>query len=83
VLVPWIINLLTTAPDPVADILVQYIQSLLAVETYRLAFIATNGAVSGLLELLQRTAAPQMQYQLVYCFWLLSFVPKGAADFSK
>ncbi|KAJ3138179.1 H(+)-transporting V1 sector ATPase subunit H [Physocladia obscura] len=74
-------------PNPnVVDIVIQILQTLLAVPSYRLAFYKTRGAMNGfdLIDAIKATSSnPQMQYQGIYCMWTMTFVQEIAADIQR
>ncbi|GAA5831556.1 hypothetical protein JCM11251_000747 [Rhodosporidiobolus azoricus] len=76
-------NLIRSPNEPEAqDVGVQCLESVLRVSKARTAAWGTediNGAakapkvIEGLAQLLRASPSPQMQYQLGFCFWLLTF----------
>ncbi|KAI9312206.1 ATPase V1 complex subunit H [Dichotomocladium elegans] len=80
----WIVRQLGSQQTEFVDLAVQEIESLLRVRQFRLPFYAVPGAVQGLVKILDRpTVSPQMQYQVIFCMWLLSFEPEIAAKINK
>ncbi|ORX91370.1 ATPase V1 complex subunit H [Basidiobolus meristosporus CBS 931.73] len=70
----WIAAQLQSKNANVADIAVQNLESLLRVSNYRVQFYETRNGVSSLADLLERSGSnSQMQYQIIFCFWLLTF----------
>ncbi|KAI9019815.1 ATPase, V1 complex, subunit H [Hyaloraphidium curvatum] len=70
------------SPNPqIQDLAVQFAGLVLAPVPIRATVYKHATLVPALLDVL-RTGSPnaQMQYQICYCFWLLSFVPEVAAD---
>ncbi|ORZ40606.1 ATPase, V1 complex, subunit H [Catenaria anguillulae PL171] len=67
-------NLRHTSAD-VVDLTVQNVQSLLSVPEMRLPIYDFQGGklVSSLLDVLSGQASPQIQYQVIFSLWLLSF----------
>ncbi|ORX81668.1 ATPase, V1 complex, subunit H [Basidiobolus meristosporus CBS 931.73] len=77
----WIAAQLQSKNISVSDIAVQNLESLLKVSAYRRRFYETRNGVSSLLDLLKRNNNnPQMQYQVIFCFWLLSFEKSIAGE---
>ncbi|GAA5916473.1 hypothetical protein JCM6882_006470 [Rhodosporidiobolus microsporus] len=82
-------NLIRSPNEPEAqDVGVQCLESVLRVAKARTAAWSTeeiNGAakapkvIEGLVQLLQASPSPQMQYQLGFCLWLLTF-DQGIAE---
>lgn len=81
----WIIYELSSAKNEnIMDILSQYLQNIFTIEKYRHFFLKYPNGLQTILEILKNVSiSPQIQYQCISCVWLLSFVPQGAADFSK
>ncbi|ORX88831.1 ATPase V1 complex subunit H [Basidiobolus meristosporus CBS 931.73] len=79
----WIVTQLRSQNSSAVDIAVQNLESLLTVSECRQAFYQTNG-VSILISLLKNSNGnPQAQYQLIFCFWLLSFEKNIAAEINS
>ncbi|KAI9311755.1 armadillo-type protein [Obelidium mucronatum] len=77
----WITLKLADSNANVVDIVIQILQTLLAVPEYRLGFYKTTGAVNNLIDAIKNTSNnPQMQYQGIYCMWTMTFVQEVAAD---
>ncbi|KAI8089241.1 ATPase, V1 complex, subunit H [Halteromyces radiatus] len=79
----WLASQLTNANNNLVDIAVQELESLLRVRTYRVPFWKTPNAVNNLVALLDKSATPQMQYQVIFCLWLLTFEPSIAAEINE
>ncbi|KAK9680773.1 H(+)-transporting V1 sector ATPase subunit H [Basidiobolus ranarum] len=80
----WIAAQLQSKNISVSDIAVQNLESLLKVSGFRRRFYETRNGVSSLLDLLKRNSGnPQMQYQVIFCIWLLSFEKSIAAEVSS
>lgn len=79
----WILQLITKSNDAVVDVLVQYLGCVLGFAEYRLEFLGVKGidAIMGVLGV--KAVGAQVQYQCVYCLWMLSFVPQGAEEFAR
>ncbi|KAI8871667.1 ARM repeat-containing protein [Ramicandelaber brevisporus] len=79
-LLRWLIARVDPATSPnTLDVVVQLLQSLLSSSACRVQFYASPNGVSSLAALLKSGASSQMQYQITYCFWLLSFEPAAAS----
>ncbi|ORY93193.1 ATPase V1 complex subunit H [Syncephalastrum racemosum] len=63
------------SPNPqIMDLAVQETESLLGVREYRNTFWNTQNAVNHLVQELDKgSATPQIQYQIIFCLWLLTF----------
>ncbi|KAI9217832.1 ATPase V1 complex subunit H [Blastocladiella britannica] len=74
-------NLRSSNTDTV-DLAVQNLQSLLSVPSLRLPIYDFQGGklISGLQDVLVAQPMPQLQYQAIFCFWLLSFDPNVARE---
>ncbi|CAO3588003.1 unnamed protein product [Absidia cylindrospora] len=76
----WLAQQLASTNKDVVDISVQELESLLRVREYRLAFWNTPNAVKNLVALLDKNGTPQMQYQIIFCLWLLTFETHIASE---
>jgi hypothetical protein len=66
------------------DIAVQCLQVVLRSSCYRETFSSYVNGITTLLEVLRKgTPSPQMQYQIVFCIWLLSFEKNVCAQLQK
>jgi len=75
---------LTKLKDELNDVNNEYIQSvarclqmMLRIDEYRIAFVALDG-VNSMIKVLGVKANFQIQYQLSFCLWVLTFNPKIA-----
>jgi V-type H+-transporting ATPase subunit H len=74
VLLSWISLKLQHSNPSILDIVVQYIQTILSVPTLRLACYNQPNLLELLYDILIRNSSnAQMQYQIIYCLWLMSF----------
>ncbi|XP_060873310.1 V-type proton ATPase subunit H-like [Metopolophium dirhodum] len=78
----WIKVQLLSANNEYMKSVVRFLQRLLRLHEYRLAFIYVDG-ISTLLSILSGRADNQLQYQLIFCVWLLTFNPRWAEQFNK
>jgi V-type H+-transporting ATPase subunit H len=58
------------------------LQMMLRNDEYRSVFIAVDG-ISTLLSVLSSRVNFQIQYQLIFCLWVLTFNPKLAERMNK
>lgn len=58
------------------------LQMMLRIDQYRMAFIAADG-VSTVLNVLTGKVNFQIQYQLIFCIWVLTFNPRIAERMNK
>ncbi|KAF9452825.1 ATPase, V1 complex, subunit H [Macrolepiota fuliginosa MF-IS2] len=65
------------------DIGVQCLECLLARYQVRQAVWANSAIVPGLLDMLRNAPGPQISYQVVFCFWLLTFEQNIAEQIDK
>ncbi|KAI9297622.1 ATPase, V1 complex, subunit H [Neoconidiobolus thromboides FSU 785] len=76
-----IISQLSSQTPNIADISVQLLQSLLKNYTYRNVFFHKARGVPNLIALIQKEKTnPQLQYQVVFCFWMLTFEEEIAKE---
>ncbi|GAA5856624.1 hypothetical protein JCM9279_006010 [Rhodotorula babjevae] len=83
-------NLVRQPNDPEGqDVAVQCLESVLRVSRARTMCwgptegkdaVAAPKVIEGLVHLLRASPSPQMQYQLAFCFWLLTFEDRIAAE---
>ena len=79
----WIKFQLASSNDALVDISIQYLASLLTVEAYRIRFEQSTGLFNTVIALLaKRNISAQMQYQIIYCIWCLSFEPTIVAQYA-
>ena len=77
----WLANNLRSDNPQIQDLTVQYLGAVLGPVPVRKSAYAHQLLIPNLLDLLKTgNANAQMQYQIVYCFWLLSFIPEIASD---
>ncbi|RIA94860.1 armadillo-type protein [Glomus cerebriforme] len=80
----WITLKLKSNNPNVYDLAVQILDSTLRVPSYRLKLWEVSQAVDTLVNLLKvRNPTPQMQYQIIFCFWLLTFEREISMEFNK
>ncbi|KAI8390886.1 ATPase V1 complex subunit H [Radiomyces spectabilis] len=79
----WITLQLASERMDIVDIAVQEVASLLRVRQFRLPFWKTHGAIKELVRRLEKSASPQMQYQVIFCLWLLTFEPEIASKLNE
>jgi len=71
-----------TAPNK-RDVAVQCLETILPRHEVRQAVWAIPGILSGLVEILKSNYNPQMNYQVGFCFWLLTFETEIAEQINK
>ncbi|KAG0166701.1 H(+)-transporting V1 sector ATPase subunit H [Apophysomyces sp. BC1034] len=70
----WIAKQLASSQRAeIIDLVVQELESLLRVRQYRLSLWRTKNIVQDLVDRLEKSTTPQMQYQIIFCLWLLTF----------
>ncbi|KAN0075462.1 Armadillo-type fold [Tylopilus felleus] len=65
------------------DVAVQCLEALLARPDCRRAVWGIPGIIAGLVEILRHKPTPQMNYQVIFCLWLLTFEQDLAAQINK
>ena len=58
------------------------LQMMLRIDEYRFAFVAVDG-IATLLAVLKGRINSQVQYQLIFCLWVLTFNPLLAEKMNK
>lgn len=58
------------------------LQMMLRIDEYRFAFVAVDG-IATLLAVLKGRVNFQVQYQLIFCLWVLTFNPLLAEKMNK
>ncbi|KAI8804463.1 armadillo-type protein [Cladochytrium replicatum] len=83
--IAWITASLNPSNNPnVVDIAVQLLLSLLGNGRWvRLAFYESPNGMTLLVDILKKSNQAQMQYQVICCFWLMSFEPEIAVDIQR
>ncbi|RUS22841.1 hypothetical protein BC937DRAFT_86425 [Endogone sp. FLAS-F59071] len=80
----WITQQFSAQNPNVVDLAVQALESLLRIRPYRRVFWDTPHAVDSLVKILKRnTPTLQMQYQVIFCLWLLAFESEIAAQLNR
>ncbi|KAJ3106593.1 H(+)-transporting V1 sector ATPase subunit H [Phlyctochytrium planicorne] len=80
----WISTKLQDSNPNVVDTVVQILQSILAIQTARIQFYSNNTGMANLVELLRKNGqSAQMQYQVIYCLWLMTFNDDVSADLQR
>ncbi|KAJ3127533.1 H(+)-transporting V1 sector ATPase subunit H [Nowakowskiella sp. JEL0407] len=82
-LVTWISLQLLSQNVFVKDIAIQLLQSLLSVSECRKVFFNDDKGLKTLLEILKGESTAQVQYQVIYCFWMLTFDSAIVKDLQK
>eukprot|EP01137_Pigoraptor_chileana_P010303 Opistho-2@59710 len=80
----WISRNLRGSDDVTVESVVGALQFLLRSDAYRLAFFQQQSGVKGLLDILSnRRPNFQLQYMVIFDFWLLAFNPTVAGELYK
>ncbi|KAI7862067.1 ATPase V1 complex subunit H [Spinellus fusiger] len=80
----WITLQLSQKHIETVDLVVQELESLLRVQEYRALFWTTPYASKELIRCANpSTATPQMQYQVIFCLWLLTFETNIASEINE
>jgi len=78
----WLKDQLKTTGNDFIQSVARCLQMMLRVDEYRIAFVAVDG-VSTLLNILSSRVNFQIQYQLTFCLWVLTFNPALAEKMNK
>ncbi|KAJ2959036.1 hypothetical protein NQZ79_g5447 [Umbelopsis isabellina] len=80
----WVATQLQGDDLRLVDLVVQELESVLRVREYRMTFWNTTKAPEALINILRRVSpGPQMQYQVIFCLWLLTFDSQIAATINR
>lgn len=80
----WLAAQLRTNDTALVQVVIKSLMSLLRFDSYRLKFYNETDGVEGLNGLVDAKAANfQMQYQVIFCYWLLTFNADIAGDIPK
>ncbi|KAI8363583.1 ATPase V1 complex subunit H [Mortierella sp. GBAus27b] len=80
----WTTAQLQSNNPAVVDLAVQVLESVLRQRDLRPIYWHTPHAMDVLVKILKAgSQSPQMQYQVIYCFWILSFDKEVAKDFNR
>uniref|UniRef100_U5EWK6 V-type proton ATPase subunit H n=1 Tax=Corethrella appendiculata TaxID=1370023 RepID=U5EWK6_9DIPT len=78
----WLKDQLTVANNEYIQSVGRCLQMMLRVDEYRFAFVSVDG-ISTLISILSSRVNFQVQYQLVFCLWVLTFNPLLAEKMNK
>lgn len=78
----WLKDQLKVANNDYMQSVARCLQMMLRIDEYRTAFITVDG-ISTLLSVLSGRVNFQIQYQLIFCLWVLTFNPKLADRMNK
>ncbi|XP_041775850.1 V-type proton ATPase subunit H isoform X2 [Anopheles merus] len=78
----WLKDQLTVANNEYIQSVGRCLQMMLRVDEYRFAFVTVDG-ISTLISILSSRVNFQVQYQLVFCLWVLTFNPLLAEKMNK
>ncbi|KAI7905870.1 ATPase V1 complex subunit H [Cokeromyces recurvatus] len=85
-LLNWITRKLTGSINDVVNLVIQELESILRVSAYRSAVWNTQNCVKELVHRLflnKSASTPQIQYQIIFCLWLLTFEKEFAATINE
>ncbi|XP_071804239.1 V-type proton ATPase subunit H-like isoform X2 [Asterias amurensis] len=78
----WIKHQLTMTLNGYTQTVVESLQQMLRLDVYRVAFMENEG-VSTILTVLAGKVSFQIQYQLTFCIWMLTYNPQLCAQLNK
>ncbi|KAG5888765.1 hypothetical protein JTB14_021509 [Gonioctena quinquepunctata] len=78
----WLKDQLKTQNNEYIQSVARCLQMMLRIDEYRFAFVAVDG-ISTLLSVLSGRVNFQVQYQLIFCLWVLTFNPLLAEKMNK
>ncbi|XP_022906747.1 V-type proton ATPase subunit H isoform X2 [Onthophagus taurus] len=78
----WLKDQLTTQNNEYIQSVARCLQMMLRIDEYRFAFVSVDG-ISTLLSVLSGRVNFQVQYQLIFCIWVLTFNPLLAEKMNK
>ncbi|XP_041468754.1 V-type proton ATPase subunit H-like [Lytechinus variegatus] len=78
----WIRNQLTTQNNEYIQTVAMCLQQMLKYNEYRVGFMANDG-ISTLILVLSGKVSFQIQYQLIFCIWMVSFNSSLCAQINK
>lgn len=80
--ITWLKDQLKANSDEYMQSVARCLQMLLRVDQYRFAFVSVDG-ISTLLSVLSGRVNFQVQYQLIFCLWVLTYNPLLAEKMNK
>ncbi|XP_072029376.1 V-type proton ATPase subunit H-like [Amphiura filiformis] len=78
----WLKQQLTAPANQFVQTVAESLQQMLRLNEYRVAFMENEG-MSTILSVLSGKVGFQIQYQLIFCVWMLSFNPRLCAQINK
>ncbi|XP_071503117.1 V-type proton ATPase subunit H-like [Diadema antillarum] len=78
----WIRSQLTMQNNEYIQTVAESLQQMLKLNEYRVGFMANDG-ISTLILVLSGKVSFQIQYQLIFCIWMVSFNPDLCAQINK
>ncbi|KAK2584034.1 hypothetical protein KPH14_006487 [Odynerus spinipes] len=78
----WLKDQLTLSNNEYIQSVARCLQMMLRIDEYRFAFVSVDG-ISTLLSVLSGRVNFQVQYQLIFCLWVLTFNPLLAEKMNK
>lgn len=82
-LTDWLAVQLCAPTEGAIEPVVMSLSGILRLEQYRFALFKKKGAVAGLLNVLNQSPNFQMQYEVLFCLWLLTFNKRIATVIQK
>ncbi|KAF9941057.1 H(+)-transporting V1 sector ATPase subunit H [Modicella reniformis] len=79
----WTTVHLQSKNPAIVDMAVQVLESVLRQRDLRIIYWNTPQAVDALARILKAGSSPQMQYQVIYCFWTLTFDREASQEFNR
>ena len=80
----WTTVQLQSKNPAVVDLAVQVLESVLRQRDVRPVYWNTPQAIDALVRILKiDSPSPQMQYQVIYCFWILTFNTEIAQELNR
>ena len=79
----WLLLRLNSTKPEIIDLCLQYLQATLAVTWFKSIFYDMQGSVAALMNVLKKDSTFQVQYQTIYCIWLLTFDSEICAEIEQ
>jgi V-type H+-transporting ATPase subunit H len=81
--IDWLQKSFKSNDKNVVTLSTQLLQLLLRVDGFRLEFSKTALAIGALIGTLKKSPTPQIQYQVIFSVWLLSFLPDVSKELQR
>ncbi|XP_046839168.1 V-type proton ATPase subunit H-like [Xenia sp. Carnegie-2017] len=79
----WLKGRLNAVKNTYRESVVECFQIMLRIDEYRFTFVETDGITCLVMVLVRDNIGFQLQYQIIFCLWLLSFNPVVAAKINE